>query len=173
TLGTVDYMAPEQARDSGLADIRSDLYSLGCTWYHMLAGRPPFPDGGLTERLYKHLEAKPVDVRQFNPRVSQAMVNILEKLLAKKPGERYQTPTLLLLYLARLEESARALKPASRPGRPVDLPEAWPQLSLHVAAAADRQDQAQGGQDDRRPPEGPGGRRALSAGRSRRYPHAA
>ena len=117
TLGTVDYMAPEQARDSGLADIRSDLYSLGCTWYHMLAGRPPFPDGGLTERLYKHLEAKPVDVRQFNPRVSQAMVNILEKLLAKKPGERYQTPTLLLVDLARLEESAPALTPATRPPR--------------------------------------------------------
>src|SRR5262249_43078164 len=42
TVGTIDYMAPEQARDSSSADIRSDIYALGCTWFHMLAGRPPF-----------------------------------------------------------------------------------------------------------------------------------
>src|SRR5262249_26689747 len=48
TVGTLDYMAPEQARDSGAADIRSDLYSLGATWYHLLTGRCPFAAGGLT-----------------------------------------------------------------------------------------------------------------------------
>ena len=47
TVGTVDYISPEQARDSGLADIRSDLYSLGCTWYHLLAGKAVFPTGKL------------------------------------------------------------------------------------------------------------------------------
>src|SRR5439155_5330619 len=77
TVGTIDYMAPEQARDSGSADIRSDIYSLGCTWYHMLAGRPPFADGGLAERLYKHLNAEPPDIRQFNPQVSPALVQVL------------------------------------------------------------------------------------------------
>ncbi len=65
TVGTVDYIAPEQARDSGSADIRSDLYSLGCTWFHMLAGRPPFPDGSLAERLCKHMMDDPPDVRSF------------------------------------------------------------------------------------------------------------
>src|SRR5262249_13231716 len=54
TVGPINCMSPEQARDSGLADIRSDLYSLGCTFYHMLTGQPPFDEGGLTERLYKH-----------------------------------------------------------------------------------------------------------------------
>ena len=44
-IGTVDYIAPEQAKDSHLVDIRGDLYSLGCTFYYLLAGRPPFPDG--------------------------------------------------------------------------------------------------------------------------------
>src|SRR5262249_38992532 len=59
TVGTVDYMAPEQARDSSKADTRSDIYSLGCTFYHMLAGQPPFNEGGLTERLYKHVQDEP------------------------------------------------------------------------------------------------------------------
>src|SRR5438477_136176 len=66
TVGTLDYLAPEQARDSALADVRSDIYSLGCTLYHMLAGHPPFPDGGLGERLFKHMQVEPTDVRQFN-----------------------------------------------------------------------------------------------------------
>ena len=69
TVGTVDYMAPEQARDSAAADIRSDIYSLGCTFYHMLAGQPPFPEGGLGERVFKHMQEPPPDVRQFNPTV--------------------------------------------------------------------------------------------------------
>src|SRR5258708_30369956 len=64
TVGTIDYMSPEQARDSGNADVRSDIYSLGCTWYHLLTGEPPFSKGGLAERIYQHIEAEPPDVRE-------------------------------------------------------------------------------------------------------------
>jgi serine/threonine protein kinase len=96
TVGTIDYIAPEQARDSASADIRSDIYSLGCTWFHMLAGRPPFAEGGLAERLYKHLNVEPPDVRQFNPQVSSGLVSVMRRMLAKKPAERYPTPALLL-----------------------------------------------------------------------------
>jgi serine/threonine-protein kinase len=103
TVGTLDYMAPEQARDSGAADVRSDLYSLGCTWYHLLAGQPPFPQGGLAERLYKILNEEPADVRKFNPRVSAATAAVLERLLAKDPDERHQTPAELLADLLALE----------------------------------------------------------------------
>jgi serine/threonine protein kinase len=103
TVGTIDYMSPEQARDSGSADIRSDIYSLGCTWYHMLAGRPPFAEGGLAERLYKHLNIEPPDIRGFNTQVSPALANVLRRMLAKKPADRYQTPALLLKDLAREE----------------------------------------------------------------------
>ncbi len=92
TVGTIDYLSPEQARDSQAADVRSDIYSLGCTAYHMLAGKAPFAEGGLGERVLKHLEMQPPDVRQFNPAVSVGFWAILRKMLAKKPEDRYATP---------------------------------------------------------------------------------
>jgi serine/threonine-protein kinase len=104
TVGTVDYISPEQARDSGTADIRSDLYSLGCTWYHLLAGKAPFSDGGLAERLHKHLNIEPPDVRLLNPRASKATAAVLRRLLAKRPVDRYQTPADLLKDLAALKK---------------------------------------------------------------------
>ena len=103
TVGTVDYIAPEQARDSGSADIRSDLYSLGCTWFHMLAGRPPFPDGSLAERLCKHMMDDPPDVRTFNPLISADLVEVLGRLMAKKASDRYESPAELLAVLQSLK----------------------------------------------------------------------
>jgi serine/threonine-protein kinase len=117
TVGTVDYMSPEQASDSGSADIRSDLYSLGCTWYHMLTGNTPFCEGGLAERILAHLKEEPPDVRRFNPRASKALVQVLKKLLAKKPRDRYQTPADLLEVLHALDPIAKPTKSArERPG---------------------------------------------------------
>jgi serine/threonine-protein kinase len=103
TLGTVDYMAPEQAKDSVSADARSDIYSLGCTWYHLLAGRPPFPDGDLADRLQQHAEIDPPDVRQFNSQATVPMVKTLQRMMAKDPTCRYQTPAELLQDLAGCE----------------------------------------------------------------------
>jgi len=104
TVGTVDYISPEQARDSGQADIRSDLYSLGCTWHHLLSGKAPFPEGGLAERLHKHLNVEPPDVRLLNPRASRATAAVLRRLLAKRPADRYQTPEDLLKDLVTLKD---------------------------------------------------------------------
>jgi serine/threonine protein kinase len=102
TVGTVDYMAPEQARDASLADIRSDIYALGCTLYHMLAGRPPFAEGGLGERVYKHIAADPPDIRELNPDVPPALWTILRRMLAKHPDDRFQTPAEVIEALRSL-----------------------------------------------------------------------
>jgi serine/threonine protein kinase len=99
TVGTIDYISPEQACDSGSADIRSDIYSLGSTGYHMLAGKAPFAEGGLGERVYKIMNVPPPDVRTFNPAVSAGFWAILQKMLAKAPADRHATPAELLLDL--------------------------------------------------------------------------
>jgi serine/threonine-protein kinase len=96
TVGTVDYMSPEQARNSKAADVRSDLYSLGCTWYFMLTGEPPFPDGSMTNKLRAHAETPIPDPRTINPAVSEAIVAVLRRMTEKDPGRRYQTPDELL-----------------------------------------------------------------------------
>jgi serine/threonine-protein kinase len=106
TVGTVDYMAPEQARDCGSADCRSDVYSLGCTVFHMLTGKAPFPDGSIPERLLKHANDEPPDVRRLSPRVSEAFCAVLRRMLAKDPADRYPTPSALLKDLIRLESTA-------------------------------------------------------------------
>ncbi len=106
TVGTIDYLSPEQSRDSNQADIRSDIYSLGCTAYHMLAGQPPFAEGGLGERVYKHLHSDPPDVRRFNPDVPPGLWTVLKRMLAKAPGARYQTPAAMLHDLLHLPRKA-------------------------------------------------------------------
>jgi serine/threonine-protein kinase len=96
TVGTVDYMAPEQAKSSKAADIRSDIYSLGCTWYHMLTGGPPYPEGSLTNKLQAHASRPLPDPRTVNDQVTDGLVAVLHRMMAKKPEDRYQTPAELL-----------------------------------------------------------------------------
>jgi serine/threonine-protein kinase len=92
SLGTVDYMAPEQVLDAHRVDIRADLYSLGCTFYEMLTGKPPFPDGSAIEKLGCHRSKEPPPLQQKRPDVPAPVVEVVNKLLAKKPAQRYQTP---------------------------------------------------------------------------------
>ena len=96
TVGTVDFMAPEQARSSKAADTRSDIYSLGCTWYHMLTGSPPFPEGSLMNKLNAHATKPPPDPRDVNDTVSETVIAIMHRMMAKAPDDRYQTPDELL-----------------------------------------------------------------------------
>lgn len=91
TLGTFDYISPEQAKDPRDADLRSDIYSLGCTLYFMLTGSPPYPGGTMLQKLLSHGNAPTPDARALRPEVSDHLVAVIQKMLAKDPGDRYQT----------------------------------------------------------------------------------
>lgn len=111
TVGTVDYMAPEQARSSRDADTRSDLYALGCTLYHMLTGEPPYPGGTALERLYKHEREPTPNVRAKNDKIPEDVAALVAKMMAKDPEDRFQNPSELLEAIDRLP-SARKQPPA-------------------------------------------------------------
>ncbi|MGE3808733.1 MAG: protein kinase, partial [Gemmataceae bacterium] len=141
-LGTPDYMAPEQALKSSAADVRADLYSLGCTFYYLLTGSVPFPGGSLMEKLLKHRLDDPEPIEKIRPEVPQSVRAIIRKLLAKKPEDRFQTPAELVAALkdplrwhapaaqAALKQavSATPARPAvpARPVAPAPLPQAIP-----------------------------------------------
>jgi serine/threonine protein kinase len=91
-MGTPDYIAPEQARNARAADIRSDLYSLGCTFYFLLTGQPPFPSGSMVEKLMMHQMEEPQPVEELRPDVPVEVRAVLHKLMAKHAEDRYQTP---------------------------------------------------------------------------------
>jgi serine/threonine protein kinase len=95
-MGTPDYIAPEQARNARAADIRSDLYSLGCTFYFLLTGQPPFPHGSMVEKLMLHQMEEPQPVEELRPDVPVEVRVVLRKLMAKGPEDRYQTPAELV-----------------------------------------------------------------------------
>jgi eukaryotic-like serine/threonine-protein kinase len=106
-VGTVDYMSPEQAcgRD---VDGRSDLFSLGCSLYHLITGRQAFPGDTPIERLGRRINNKHVPITDLKPELPSSLVNVLDKLLANKPHERYQTA----------DEAADALNALIRPKKP-------------------------------------------------------
>jgi serine/threonine protein kinase len=107
-LGTPDYVAPEQARDPRSADIRSDIYSLGCTLYHLLAGRPPFPSGTPLQKLLAHQECSPPALAAVRADVPQSLACVLEGMLAKDPGNRYPTPADLAADLQHVADPVLA-----------------------------------------------------------------
>ena len=107
TLGTFDYISPEQARDPRNADTRSDIYSLGCTLYFMLTGQPPFPEGTMLQKLLSHSSDLPSDPGEFRDDVPDRLVEILARMLAKKPEHRQQDASELLgdvLFFAEEEQ---------------------------------------------------------------------
>lgn len=99
TVGTFDYVSPEQAKNSRSVDTRADLYSLGCTLFHMIAGRVPFPMASLPEKLYAHQlhEAEPLTA--LVPEVPEGLAEVVRRLLRKLPEDRYQTPAELAAAL--------------------------------------------------------------------------
>jgi eukaryotic-like serine/threonine-protein kinase len=103
TIGTPNYISPEQVRGRGDVDIRSDIYSLGATWHHMLTGRPPFTYPKVERVLRAHLDEMPAPPHEMNPEVPEDFSDVLEVMMAKRPADRYVTPTELIVDLESLE----------------------------------------------------------------------
>src|SRR5262249_4426965 len=91
-VGTPAYAAPEQARTPRSADIRADLYSLGCTWYEMLTGKPPFSGATALEQLLAHQDQSHRPVTHCRPDVPAAVDAVFARLLTKDPAGRFATP---------------------------------------------------------------------------------
>ena len=118
TLGTPLYMSPEQSAGRPV-DVRSDLYSLGASVYHLLAGRPPFMGSTPLAVAMAHQHDQPVPLAAFRPELPAGLGRIVEQLLAKRPEDRCESPTELLRAVEAVET---VLSPGSRHGR---LPLAW------------------------------------------------
>ena len=103
TVGTPQYISPEQAKDPQAVDVRSDLYSLGATLFHMCTGQPPFRAETMASVLIKVLEERAPSAAGLNPDLSDGLNLIVRKLLSKDPGRRYQTPGELLEDLRRVQ----------------------------------------------------------------------
>ena len=111
-LGTPDYLAPEQARDPRTIDIRADIYSLGCSLYHLLTGQPPFPDKNILNQMIRHASEAPKPLAEFNSSIPEGLQQIVNWMMAKKPEERYPTPMRAAQALdAFLMVTAEAVKP--------------------------------------------------------------
>lgn len=100
-LGTADYLAPEQAVDSHTVDGRADIYSLGATFCFLLSGEPPYPGGTVAQKLHSHQTEAPISIRERAPDVPRDLDAILQKMLAKRPEDRFQSVAELKAALRR------------------------------------------------------------------------
>ena len=111
TVGTPNYISPEQARGDATIDIRSDLYSLGATFYHMVTGVVPFDGPNPAVIMVKHLNEPLIPVRDRSPELSIETQRIIQTAMAKNPSDRYQSPAEMLLDLENLQATLKGDPP--------------------------------------------------------------
>ena len=146
-MGTIDYLSPEQALDSHRVDTRADIYSLGCTLYRMLTGQVPFPGGTVAEKLIRHQMRQPEPITTFTPEVAADLIAVVDKMMAKRPEDRHQTPAEVADALAAPASQSTSVGPADVPlvapsppppaetDEPIPAPESEPDdapVQLHV-----------------------------------------
>ncbi len=140
TLGTFDYISPEQARDPRSVDVRSDIYSLGCTLYHMLTGGPPYSSGTVLQKLLDHQSGQPPDPRSVNPEVPPALSAVCRKMMAGDPKNRHATPDELIRELSSVA-AGYGLRPLPaesyvwRRPHPATVPKIRPGVIWAISAA--------------------------------------
>lgn len=148
-LGTLDYLAPEQAQDASAVDIRADVYGLGGTLYWCLTGRPPFScEGGPAASLLRRLSQQPPRARDANPSVSVELDAVVARMMALDPADRYPTPQAVmnaLLPFLKTDSQVR-VRPARSQGRgrrtgcrrraPAACAESWWSMTVPRAASS-------------------------------------
>jgi len=140
-IGTADYISPEQACNANAVDIRGDIYSLGCSFYFLLTGQAPFPEGTLMQKVLQHQHAEPKPIESFREDVPPEVISIVKRMMAKKPEDRFQTPASVALAL--MPFTRRTVMPAMtsstliqpRPKHRDDTP-IPPTLSVHQRTVA-------------------------------------
>ena len=113
-MGTPEYMSPEQARGDADLDHRADIYSLGVVGYELLTGRPPFAGGGAESILTRHITMPPAPITEARPEVPPALVSVLQRALAKSPGERWQSAEAMRAQLEPLTSTTSGQVTATR-----------------------------------------------------------
>jgi tRNA A-37 threonylcarbamoyl transferase component Bud32 len=115
-MGTADYIAPEQAADPRAADIRADVYALGCTLFHLLTGRPPFPEGDVREKLARHAATPLPPLSALRPEVPPGLAAVVARMTAKDPADRHATPAAVAEALAPFCPAGGTRPPRARRG---------------------------------------------------------
>jgi tRNA A-37 threonylcarbamoyl transferase component Bud32 len=136
-LGTTDYLAPEQWEHAHAADTRADIYSLGCTLYHLITGRPPFAGEqhqSVLQKMLAHLKTPPPPIGQLQPEVPAGLAAVLDRMLAKDPANRFESP-------AAVAEALRPFTPGSDLGHLLGGPDTpvghWAAAALAEAPTID------------------------------------
>jgi hypothetical protein len=120
-MGTPDYIAPEQVLDAHAADARADIYALGCTLYHLLAGQVPFPKDSALDKLLAHHDREPRPLPELRQDLPPGLAQVVERMMAKDLNRRYQAPAEVAHALAAYTTPEGA-RPAAPPG-PAEAPQ--------------------------------------------------
>ncbi len=131
-MGTVDYMAPEQALNTKAADARADIYSLGCALYYLLTGKATYEGDSLMAKLLAHREQPIPELNLKGVEISQPLDGIFKKMVAKKVDDRYQTIAAVITDLEKIGSSKTvAIKPAPKKAElEFDFSDAGPTITV-------------------------------------------
>jgi len=150
---SVDFLAPELADDNPQPDPRADVYSLGCTFYYLLTGHPPFPEGSMMERIEQHRSREPAAILDQAPDVSKNLVKVCRKMMAKNPDDRFRSATVVnrvLDEVIQMEQEGPQTAPAD--ARP-PLPKSGKSPPKDAAAPAPKTSESTSDQADSGEPE--------------------
>jgi WD40 repeat protein/serine/threonine protein kinase len=133
-LGTADYIAPEQVNDPHAADVRADIYSLGCTLYFFLTGRAAFPGGSVIDKVLAHLEQTAAPISRTRADVPPQLDALLARMMDKDPSKRFQTPSDVVAALGEISPAGFAPRPTA--GREMPATRLRRRTTWAVVAAA-------------------------------------